>query len=78
MMRDSKDGGEGDGSQLQSNRIDGGMNEQQQMLENEFQTKRQYIEDLRKRLLNAQEENQFMQQELAGLQQMQEGQQMDD
>lgn len=46
------------------------MSEEMQSQQHELQIKRQYIEDLRKRLMGCQEENAFMQQELAGMGQM--------
>ena len=42
-----------------------GMTEEQQMQQSDLQIKRQYIDDLRKRLMAAQEENNFLQNEMA-------------
>ena len=60
MMQQSKAQGEGEegaGSQ---------MTQEQIQAQNEIEIKRQYIDDLRKRLQGAQEENQFLQQQFAG------------
>ena len=68
MMQGSKVGEEG--SNQNSSRVNGGMNEEQAALQNDVQMKRQFIEELRKRLMNAQEENNYLQQEMNNLQQM--------
>lgn len=52
------------------------MSQEAQMQEKELNIKRQYIENLRKQLMGAQEENSFLQQELSGQLQMQQMQQM--
>jgi len=46
------------------------MNEEQAAQQNDLQMKRQFIDELRKRLINAQEENNFLQQSMNGMQQM--------
>jgi len=69
MMQNSKMGDEtsevdGKGNPFNSSRQDGGMNEEQQAQQNELNFKRQYIENLRQKLMAAQEENEFLRQEL--------------
>jgi len=71
MMQGSKVGEEG-GSPQNSSRVQGGLNEEQAAQQNDLQMKRQFIEELRKRLINAQEENNYLQQEMNNMQQMQQ------
>ena len=73
MMQGSKVGEEGISHQ-NSSRVQGGGNEEQAAQQNDLQMKRQFIEELRKRLINAQEENNYLQQEMNNMQQMQQEQ----
>ena len=80
MMQGSKIGDEasengGKGNPFNSSRQDGMMSEEQQSQQNELNFKRQYIENLRQKLIGAQEENEFLRQEFDGqMQQLQEQQ----
>ena len=72
MMNESKPGGD-EGSRANSKR-EGEMNEDRVQQQKDLETKRHFIDELRKRLIAAQEENNYLQQEMAQMQQMQQQQ----